>query len=145
AILSNESYHFACRDGEFDGFQRRYARKPFRDSRHLKHALSVLEETLEVSAEKARDILLDVFPRDTAPIRDEQFIGIGQNASDRSTAASPLVDHLLQDARIGVLGNETHAEHLEPHACDLFDQRRIVQEPPASERQQARKLSRVDA
>src|SRR5690242_19020359 len=54
----------------------------------------------------------------------------------------PLVDQLLEQARVRVLWDEARAQQLEPLARDLRDDRRIVQKPPATKRHQVVELSR---
>ena len=57
----------------------------------------------------------------------------------------PLVEQLLEHARVRVLRDEARAQQLEALARDLRDDRRVVQEPPAAERHQVGELPRRHA
>src|SRR5688572_8176493 len=57
----------------------------------------------------------------------------------------PLVDDLVEHARVGMLRGETQAEQLQTHPGDFLDQERDVGEPPAAENVQVAKFSREDA
>jgi hypothetical protein len=57
----------------------------------------------------------------------------------------PLVNQLVEHARVRVLRDEARAEQLKPLKRDLLDDGRVVEEPPAAERHQVRELPRRDA
>ena len=45
----------------------------------------------------------------------------------------PLVDQLIEHARIGMLRGEAQAQQFQAHARHLIDQAGIIEEPPAAE------------
>ena len=90
-------------------------------------------------------ISLNVFTRNSSSVADQQSVGIRQHANHNRTRVSPLVDHLLEDARVRMLGDEARPQHLEAFPRDLFDDRRVVEKPPAAEGHQVTEFSRVHA
>src|SRR6266568_4590312 len=59
-------------------------------------------------------------------------------------AVIPLVNDLIENSCIGMLGNEAGAQQLHAHAGDLFDQNGIIHEPPAAEKHQVAVLAGGD-
>ncbi len=57
----------------------------------------------------------------------------------------PLVTELVGDPAIAVLRGDIETEELDPHPRDLFDERWVVEEPPAPEDVQVGELSGGDA
>src|SRR5207237_8464480 len=96
------------------------------------------------SAEEAVHVSLNFLPGNFAPVGVKQLIGICKDRRKRAPRVVPLVDHLLQDARVGMLWNKTGSQQFDPLSGDFFDDRRIVQEPPAAERHQVIEFSRVN-
>src|SRR4029077_3227249 len=94
---------------------------------------------------KAGHIALNVTAGYTAAVLGEQAIGFREDARHGTARVVPFIDHLLEDARLGMLWKKTSSKHFDALARDLLHDRRIVHEPPATERHQIIELSRVDA
>ena len=52
--------------------------------------------------------------------------------SVRSLHTQNLVNEVFEDARVGVLRGEGEAQHFQPHARHLFNDRGVVAVPPAA-------------
>src|SRR5215207_2071009 len=99
----------------------------------------------EVSVEEARGVALDLGAGDGPPALQQALVSIGERLRDDAPRVAPLVDQLLEHARVRVLRHEGGAEQLQPLRRNLPDHRRVVEEPPAPERQQVPELPRRDA
>src|SRR5437867_10476848 len=94
---------------------------------------------------QALHITRDLVAADLASIIRKQAIRIGQNSDQSSAGVPPFINQLFENPGIGMLGNETAAKHFNALAGNLFDNRRIVHEPPAAERHEVVELSSVHA
>ena len=94
---------------------------------------------------QALHITRDLLAADLASIIRKQAIRIGQNSDQSSAGVPPFINQLLEDAGVGMLGNETCPEHFDALTSNLFHNRRIVHEPPAAERHEVVELSGVHA
>src|SRR5271155_679046 len=68
-----------------------------------------------------------------------------KNWHQRRTRVAPLVDDLFQHPGVGMLGNKAGSQQLDSFAGNFFDNRRIVQEPPASKGHEVAEFSCIDA
>src|SRR5579871_4846466 len=103
------------------------------------------DELLEIRTEQPRDIALDIGARHRPAILCQNSVGVGEDWGERPPGVSPFVDYLLEHPRIGVLRDKAGTQHFQALARDLLDNRRIVQEPPASERHQVIEFPGIDA
>ena len=108
---------------------------PVRDSR----------KRFEVPAEQPSYITFYVFARDRAAIVAQQLIGVGEDWPHRAPRVAPFIDHLFEHAGVGVLRDETGAQHFEAFPGHLFDDGGIVEEPPAAEGHKVGEFAGVDA
>lgn len=103
------------------------------------------EGVQEVAAQEAGDIGADLGVGDgVAGVLDELVLG-GEDIGDQAFAVGPLVEELVEDAGVGVLGDEGGAEELEAFGGHLGDDRGVVEEPPAAEEFEVAELAGGDA
>jgi len=87
----------------------------------------------EIRTEQTLNIALNILPGYVAAIPEERAVGFSQNGGKGVARVAPLVDDLLENASVGMLRDEAGSEHFDPLPRNLFDNGRIVQEPPAPE------------
>ena len=73
------------------------------------------------------------------------MVFFGEDLGDNFSGVGPFVDELIEDAGVAVLGGEAEAEEFEAHAGDVFDERGIIEEPPAAEGVEVAELASGDA
>ena len=88
---------------------------------------------------------MDVFAGDGAAIFGQGLVGIGEDRGHGAAGVAPLVNDLFEDAGVGVLGDEGGAQHFYAFPGDLFDDGRVIEEPPAAEGHELCELAGVDA
>ena len=98
-----------------------------------------------IGAEEPRDVALNVRGSDAAAVFGQKAIAFGEDGCERPACVGPLVDDLFEDTRVGMLRDETCAEHFKTFASDLFDDGSIVHKPPATEGHEVIEFSREDA
>src|SRR5689334_18586151 len=86
-----------------------------------------------ISRKQPIDIARDLVSRHYSSAQQQLLIHVAEHVRDLFARVFPLVDQLLQHARVRVLRDEARAQQLESLARDLRDDRRIVQKPPATE------------
>src|SRR5437660_4202590 len=92
------------------------------------------KEALEVAAQQLLRRAANFFLR-YRPLRCRDVIEfILQHLGDDLPAVIPLVNDLIENSRIGMLRDEARAQQFHSHTRDLFDQQRIVHEPPAAKK-----------
>src|ERR1044072_1293967 len=96
----------------------------------------------KIPGEHPRNVACDLVRRNSASTRQQSLVRISERVGDLFARVFPLVDQLLEHARIGVLRDETRAQQLQSLASDLRDDRRVIQKPPATKRHQIVKISR---
>ena len=101
-------------------------------------------KVLEIGPQQFPDIAVDILAFYRTAVLRQNPICVREDRRDGPPRVAPLVNHLFEHARIGVLRNEGGALHLQPLSRDLLDNRRIVEEPPASEGHEVREFARVD-
>lgn len=69
----------------------------------------------------------------------------GKNRSHGAARVQPFVNDLFENAGIRMLGDKTETEHFDALAGNFFDDRGIVQEPPAAEGHKVVEFAGVDA
>src|SRR5215213_9949714 len=99
----------------------------------------------EVAGEHALDVALDLRPGHGAAALEQPLVRFGECFRDDAARVAPLVDQLLEYARVRVLREEARPEQLQRLGRHLRDDRRVVEEPPAPERQQVPELPRRHA
>ena len=87
---------------------------------------------------------MNVLASDFGAVGEQQLIGVCEDGSKRAARVVPFVDDLLEDARVRMLRDEAGSEQFDALASDFFDDRRIVEEPPAAERHQLIEFAGVD-
>eukprot|EP00534_Pseudo-nitzschia_fraudulenta_P002252 CAMPEP_0201119482 /NCGR_PEP_ID=MMETSP0850-20130426/3623_1 /ASSEMBLY_ACC=CAM_ASM_000622 /TAXON_ID=183588 /ORGANISM="Pseudo-nitzschia fraudulenta, Strain WWA7" /LENGTH=408 /DNA_ID=CAMNT_0047385211 /DNA_START=838 /DNA_END=2060 /DNA_ORIENTATION=+ len=76
---------------------------------------------------------------------DQLGVLLHQNGRNDGPRVGPLVEQLVEDPPVRVLGGEGRPEHLDPHRRDLRNDRRVVAEPPAPVQVEVPELRRQDA
>src|SRR5688572_31926209 len=99
-------------------------------------------EALELTAEETFDVALDFGARDLPAGRGEGFVLLREDFADDSARVVPLVDDLIEHARIGVLRCYAKADQLKAHVGHLRDDFRDVGKPPAAEDVEVAEFSR---
>src|SRR5712692_6000498 len=89
---------------------------------------------LEICPEKTVHVPLNISATYPTAIFVNQLVSICKNRRKSAARVPPFVDELFEHARVGMLWDETGTQQFNPLARDFFDHRRIVHEPPASER-----------
>src|SRR5579883_1445365 len=118
---------------------------PWRPSLTLRLCDGAAHAALEIAAKEPRDVALDFVPGGSAAIVEEPLVKIGEDAAQNEARAAPFVNHLFENARIGMLRNEAHAQHFDALPRYLLNDRWIIEEPPAAEGHQVAELASVDA
>src|SRR4051794_22077440 len=95
--------------------------------------------------EQLMEIAANLASRDRTAVFRQYPVGLGEERRHRAPGVSPFVYDLLEDAGIRMLRDEAVAKHFDPLPSHFFDNGRIVQKPPASERQQVAEFPRVNA
>ena len=103
------------------------------------------DEVLEIGAEQAVDVAADVVTGDATAIFAEILVAGGEDGREGAAGVAPFIDDLFEDAGVGVLRDEAGTEHFEAFAGHFFHDGRVVEEPPATEREQVGELAGVDA
>jgi len=67
------------------------------------------------------DIAPDILALYRTAVLRERPIRASENRRQGPARIAPLVNHLFEHARIGVLRDERRAQHLQPLSRDLFD------------------------
>ena len=98
-----------------------------------------------VGAEEAGDIALNIAAGDRAAIFGQEAIVVRENGRESAARVRPFVDDLLEDAGVGMLGNEAGAQHFDAFAGDFFNDGRVVHEPPAAKGHEVVEFSSEDA
>src|SRR5580658_2735906 len=101
--------------------------------------------SLEVAPEQAPHIGINHLPSHLKSILGKQPVSIRQNGRQRAPRVPPLIDHLLENARVRMLRYKRGSQHLEPFPRHLLHNRRIVQKPPAAKWHQVAEFPGVDA
>mmetsp|Transcript_5074 Transcript_5074/g.12450 ORF Transcript_5074/g.12450 Transcript_5074/m.12450 type:complete len:344 (-) Transcript_5074:527-1558(-) len=91
----------------------------------------------------------DVSPKLTPgqrPSRVQKFgVFLGQNGRNDGPRMGPLVEELVQDPAVRMLGGKGRPQHLDAHRCHFPNDGRVVAEPPAAIQVQVPKLGGQDA
>src|SRR4051812_33872063 len=98
---------------------------------------------LEIRSEQACDLAPDV--RSRPAIFNQELECIGEDRSQSAPGVPPLIDDLLQNASVRMLRDKGGSEHLDALPCDLRENRRLIQEPPAPKHQDVGKFTHVNA
>src|SRR5437016_3857914 len=123
--------------------QRRYLPRPvFKDS--AASIRTLLRPPFEIAAEQPGHIALDFGLRNLPAILYEPLVGGSENRRHCPARIAPLIDQLLENARVRMLRDKTGAQHFQTFARNLFDDRWVVQEPPAAKRKQIAELPGID-
>src|SRR5579883_577418 len=101
-------------------------------------------KVFKISAEKSHHVVMNSLMRYGAAVFGEQLVSVGKDRRHGTTRIAPFINHLFQYARVGVLRDKTHSEHLNPLPCDLFDNGGIIQEPPAAKGHQVTEFTCID-
>ena len=97
---------------------------------------------LAISGKQPADVARDFVRGDRPSAKQKLLVRVAERVRDLFARVFPLVNELLEHARVRVLRDEARAQHLESLARDLGNDRRIVQEPPATKRHQVVELPR---
>ena len=103
------------------------------------------EEEFERATEEGEDIARDFLWGGFPAGEGEVLVFVGEDLPDNFSGVGPFVDELIEDAGVAVLRGEAEAEEFEAHAGDVFDERGIIEEPPAAEGVEVAKLASGDA
>src|SRR3954453_12195340 len=91
------------------------------------------KESLEVAREVVPNGPTHLLSRHRPPGVGKVAELLFEHLRDDATAVVPLVDELVEDAGVAVLGGELGAEQLDAHPRDLLDQAGVIDVPPAAE------------
>src|SRR5947207_7482191 len=90
--------------------------------------------TFKIRAEEPGNIALNILAPDGASVVGEQPIPICEDGGQNRPSVLPFINHLLQNAGVRMLWDKAGSEHFNTFPSNFFYDRRIVEEPPASER-----------
>src|SRR5581483_4689898 len=108
----------------------------------LRATCAQVRPIFKIGAEQTIDIPLNFLTGDNAAILRKQPIALGKNWSKSPARVTPFVDDLFQNAGVRMLWDKTGSQQFNALARNLFHNRRIIQEPPTSERQKTIEFSR---
>lgn len=103
------------------------------------------DEVLEIGPEETVDVAANVVTSDTAAIFTQVLVAGGEDGREGAAGVAPFIDDLFEDSGVGVLRDEAGAEHFEALARHFLNDGRVVEEPPAAEREQIGEFTGVDA
>jgi len=102
-------------------------------------------ELLECATEESFDVSLNFGMADLPARFGQGGILVDQYPRDHPPRVLPLVNDLIKNPRVRVLGSKAQAKQLESETADFFNQVRNIHEPPATENMQVTELAREDA
>src|ERR1051325_7320270 len=106
---------------------------------------SATAKALELAAKEAAHVAFDFGARDLPTCCGEVFVFFSEDFPDRRARVVPLVNDLIEHARVGVLWRHAEADEFQAHASHFVDHLWNVREPPAAEDVEVAEFSRENA
>ena len=103
------------------------------------------DEVLEIGPEETVDVAANIVTGDATAIFAEVLVAGGEDGREGAAGVAPFIDDLFEDAGVGVLRDEAGTEHFEAFAGHFLNDGRVIEEPPATEREQVGEFTGVDA